>query len=43
VELGKVLAGSILEEIAQGAVSSAHDPSTRAVLEAYLKAQEDSV
>lgn len=36
VELGKVLAGSILEEIEHGAVSAAHDASTRAVLEDYL-------
>ncbi|CAN0496999.1 unnamed protein product, partial [Phaeothamnion confervicola] len=32
VELGKVLAGSILEEIAQGAVATDHDPSTLAIL-----------
>ena len=36
VELGKVLAGSILEEIAQGAVANGHDPSTSALLSDYL-------
>jgi len=39
VELGKVLAGSILEEMAEGATTAAHDPSTRAVLEDYLAAR----
>jgi glucose-6-phosphate isomerase len=39
VELGKVLAGSILEEISQGAVSGEHDASTRAVLEDFLRAR----
>jgi glucose-6-phosphate isomerase len=39
VELGKVLAGSILAEIAQGAAASTHDASTQAVLNEYLAAR----
>ena len=40
VELGKVLASSILEEINEGRVASEHDPSTTALLEAYFVARE---
>ena len=36
VELGKVLAGSILEEFAQGAAAAGHDPSTHALISEYL-------
>lgn len=39
VELGKVLAGTILDEIAQGAAAGGHDPSTLAVLNDYLAAR----
>ena len=39
VELGKVLAGTILDEIAQGAAAAGHDASTQAVLDDYLAAR----
>ncbi len=37
VELGKELAGVLLEEIAQGKATEEHDASTRALLDYYLK------
>ena len=40
VELGKVLASSILEEIAGARVANEHDPSTTALIAAYLAARE---
>ena len=39
VELGKVLAGSILDEIAEGTPAADHDPSTRAILGEFLAAR----
>jgi glucose-6-phosphate isomerase len=39
VELGKKLAATLLEEIARGQVSDAHDASTRQLLQRYLEAR----
>ena len=40
VELGKVLAGSILEEFATGRATASHDPSTSALIAAYRAARD---
>jgi glucose-6-phosphate isomerase len=40
VELGKKLAATLLEEIHEGHVGSAHDGSTRSLLQRYLKARQ---
>ena len=40
VELGKVLAGSILEEFATGRAAASHDPSTSALIAAYRAARD---
>ena len=40
VELGKVLASSILDEIENGQVADGHDPSTSALISAYLATRQ---
>lgn len=37
VELGKQLAGVILDELREGRVSADHDPSTRALMETFMR------
>ena len=40
VELGKVLASSILDEFTRGRAANGHDPSTSALISAYLAARD---